>query len=189
MLCLNERNDSKLRSNLLVHDVESQSVTSTLNLGDQVTKLLDSFHLLTKELSFNEITEMSISFAVTGLVEIKKTLVDCFLQLKSSLHGLKWSAPLHAAWLGNILEDDTSSSLGLVLHQLHPVGTFLVRALLEEGGKSRKSLVITVEVRGLEKNICEVFFCIQIYVLGIRLGSVQLLYNQVRRWGSDLKYL
>merc|ERR1711936_1074776 len=58
------------------------------------------------------------------------------------------SAPLHAAWLGNILEDDTSSSLGLVLHQLHPVGTLLVRALLEEGGKSRKSLVITVEVRG-----------------------------------------
>merc|ERR1719430_2933980 len=85
-----------------------------LDLGDRVTQFLDSFHLLTKELSLDEITEMSISFAVTGLVEIKKTLVDCFFQLKSSLHGLKWSAPLHAARLGNILEDDTSSSLGLV---------------------------------------------------------------------------
>merc|ERR1719427_1532859 len=138
---------SLLRSNLLVHDMQSESVTSTLDLGDQVTQLLDSFHLLTEELTLDEVTEMSISLAVTGLLEIKKTLVDCFFQLKSSLHGLKWSAPLHAAGLGNILEDDTSSSLGLVLHQLHPVITLLIRALLEEGGKSRKSLVITVEVR------------------------------------------
>ena len=171
MLCVNERNDPKLRSNLLIHDVESQAVTSSLDLGDHVTQLLDSFHLLSQELSLDEVTEMSVSLAVTGFVEIKKTLVDCFLQLKSSFHSFNWCAPLHAAWLGNILEDDASSSLCLVLHQLHPVGTLLVRVLLEEGSKSRKSLVITVEVRGLE--IKSQYF-ISIFFMLVRLGHSRL---------------
>merc|ERR1711942_268737 len=138
---------SKLRSNFLVHDVKSKSISSTFNLCYHVAKLLDSLYLLTKELSLDEITKMSIALGITSLVEIKKTLVNRLLQLESSLHGIQWCSPLHAAWLGNILEHNPSSTLSLVLHQFHAMGSLFVRILLEKGSKSGKSLVITVEVR------------------------------------------
>merc|ERR1719494_12622 len=90
----------------------AKSISGTLDLGDHVSHLLDSFHLFPKILCFQKVTEMSISFAVRSLVEVKKTLVDSFLQLQGSLHGLQRSAPLHAAWLGNILEDNSSPTPG-----------------------------------------------------------------------------
>merc|ERR1719452_498 len=69
-----------------------------------------------------------------------------FLKLKSCLHGLKRSPPLHAARLGNILEDNFSSALDLVFHQLHTMLALLIGALTKELGKAMKSLVISVEV-------------------------------------------
>merc|ERR1719318_1988988 len=100
-----------------------EAMEAALELEKTVNQsLLD----LPKILCFQKVTEMSISFVVRSLVEIKKTLVYSFLQLQGSLHGLQRSAPLHAAWLGNILEDNSSSTLSLVGHQLHSVLTFFI---------------------------------------------------------------
>merc|ERR1719154_427347 len=54
--------------------------------------------------------------------------------------------PHSAARLGNILEDNFSSTLDLVFHQLHTMLTLLIRILTKELGKAMKSLVISVEV-------------------------------------------
>ena len=67
---------NSLRSNFFVHDVKAKSISSTFDLGDHVSDLLDSFHLLSQVLCFQKVAKMSISFAVTSLVEIKKTLID-----------------------------------------------------------------------------------------------------------------
>merc|ERR1719244_1027028 len=75
-----------------------------------------------------------------------QALVDGLLQFKSCLHGLERSTPFRAAWLGDVLEDDSSSSFCLIFHQLHSMLTFLIRTFLEELSKAMKSLVITVEI-------------------------------------------
>merc|ERR1712119_148344 len=121
-----------LGSNFLVHDVKTKSISSTLDLGDHISNLLDSFHLFPKELSLQVVTEMGISLAITSLVQVKQTLVHSFLQLQGCLHGLKRSTPLRAAGLGNVLEDNLPSTLGLIFHQLHTVLALLIGALLEE---------------------------------------------------------
>jgi len=59
-----------LRSNLLVHDVKSKSISSSLDLSYQVSNLLDTFNLLTKVFSLQEVTEMSITLSVTSLVQV-----------------------------------------------------------------------------------------------------------------------
>merc|ERR1712187_778427 len=84
--------------------------------------------------------------AVSCLVHVEKTLVDSFLQLKGSLHGLQRSAPLHAGGLGDVLEDNLPSSPVLILDELLGVVSLLVGALLEEGGEASVSDVISVEV-------------------------------------------
>merc|ERR1719206_242240 len=56
-------------------------------------------------------------------------------------------APLRAAGLGNVLEDNLPSTLGLIFHQLHTVLALFIGALLEEGSKAMKGLVIPVEER------------------------------------------
>merc|ERR1712215_276380 len=136
-----------LGSNFLVHNVKTKSISSTLDLGDHISNLLDSVHLFPKELSLQEITEMGISLAITSLVQVKKTLVHSFLQLQGCLHGLKRRTPLRAAGLGNVLEDNLPSTLGLIFHQLHTVLALLIGALLEEGCKAVEGLVIPVEER------------------------------------------
>eukprot|EP00091_Calanus_sinicus_P024384 TRINITY_DN869_c0_g1_i3.p1 TRINITY_DN869_c0_g1~~TRINITY_DN869_c0_g1_i3.p1 ORF type:complete len:130 (+),score=17.22 TRINITY_DN869_c0_g1_i3:126-515(+) len=93
--------------------MKTKSISCSLYLGDHVSNLLDSFHLLGQVFSLQEVTKMSITLATSCFVEVKQTLVDSFLQLKGSLHGLQRSPPLHAAWLRDILEDDSSSTLGL----------------------------------------------------------------------------
>merc|ERR1712050_221878 len=90
---------------------------------------------------------MGISLAITCLVQVKQTLVHSFLQLQGCLHGLKRSTPLRAAGLGNVLEDNLPSTLGLIFHQLHTVLALLIGALLEEGSKAVEGLVIPVEER------------------------------------------
>ena len=71
------------------------------------------------------------------------------LQLKSSLHSLQRSAPLHGGWLGDVLEDNLPSSPVLILDELLAVVPLLVGVLLEEGGEALVSDVIPVEVVSL----------------------------------------
>ena len=56
--------------------METKTIPSTFNLGDQVSYLLDSFHLLTKVLGLQEVTQMGISFALTYFVKVKKALIN-----------------------------------------------------------------------------------------------------------------
>ena len=85
-----------------------------------------------------------------------------FLQFKSSLHGIQSSSPLHGGWLGDILEYDLSSSLDLVLHQLHAMLSLLAWSFLEVLGESLQCQVITTEVRGLRywMLLCKSRYCV-----------------------------
>ena len=56
--------------------METKTITSTFNFGDQVPYLLDSFHLLTQVLSLQEVTQVGISFALTYFVKVKKALIN-----------------------------------------------------------------------------------------------------------------
>merc|ERR1711874_67024 len=58
----------------------------------------------------------------------------------------KWSSPFHGGWLGDVLEDNSSASLGLVFHQLHAMGALLPRLRLEVFSKSVEGLIVPVEV-------------------------------------------
>merc|ERR1712020_827621 len=87
-----------------------------------------------------------MSVAVSCLVHVEKTLVDSFLQLKGSLHGLQRSPPLHGGRLSDVLEDNLASSSVLILDELLGVVSLLVGGLLEEGGEAAVSDVISVEV-------------------------------------------
>ena len=73
-------------------------------------------------------------------------------QLKSSLHGLQGCAPLHCGGFCNVLEYDLASPLDLILHQLHAVLPLLSGGLLKIFRESMESLVVTTEVRGLDKS-------------------------------------
>merc|ERR1711936_1123616 len=57
-----------LGSDLLVHDMESKSISSSLDLGDHVSNLLDAINLFSKELSLKIVTEVCVSLVITSLV-------------------------------------------------------------------------------------------------------------------------
>ena len=56
--------------------MKTKSISSTLDLGDHVSNLLDSLYLFTKELSLKIVTEMSISLTIASLVQVQQALVD-----------------------------------------------------------------------------------------------------------------
>ena len=61
-------------ADLLVDQVEAETRSSALELGDPAGDLLDGVHLLVQEVGLEEVAEMSV--AVGSLVEVEKTLVD-----------------------------------------------------------------------------------------------------------------
>merc|ERR1712055_1106272 len=73
---------------------------------------------------------------------------DGLLQLEDSSHGLQGSAPVHPAGLADVLQHHLAPTLGLVLHQGHPMVVHNTGGPLEEAGKSWQSLVYSVEVVG-----------------------------------------
>jgi hypothetical protein len=52
------------------------------------------------------------------------------LELEGGLYSLKGGAPLHDGGLADVLEDDTSATCHLVVHQLRPVLSLLLAVLL-----------------------------------------------------------
>merc|ERR1712131_4108 len=102
-------------------------MSSSLHLGHPTRDFLDCIDLFAKEFAFKEVTKMSIT--VGSLVQVKKTLIYSLFQFQS----IKRGSPFHGTGLSNILEDDLSPSLVLILDQLLPMLPLLVRGLLEEG--------------------------------------------------------
>merc|ERR1719221_2009381 len=133
-----------LAADILVDQVESKSGPGTLQLGHPGGDLFDGVNLLVQEVRLKEIAKMRV--AICSLVHVQETLVDGFLQLKGSLHGLQGSPPLHGGGLGDVLEDNSSSSSVLVLDELLGVVSLLVGVLLEEGVEAAVGDVIPVEV-------------------------------------------
>ena len=63
-------------------------------------------------------TYVVIVVLVGDLVEVQESLVHGLLQSQGGLHGVKTSAPLVLVRSLDVLENDPSSTLGLVLHEL-----------------------------------------------------------------------
>ena len=137
--------------------MQAESVSGSLHLGDQVPDGLDAFNLLSEVLRLEEVAEVSVALVSGHLVQVEQALVDRLLQLESGLHGFKWSSPFHGGRLGDVLEDNSSSTLGLVFHQLHAVGALLAGLRLEVSSESMEGLVIPVEVRTLGREIMRAY--------------------------------
>ena len=79
-------------------------------------------------------------------MEIQEGLVDGFLQLESSLHGVEPSAPLVLGRLLDVAENDAPAALRLELHEFLGMFLLFVGRFLEVLGKARESHVIPVKV-------------------------------------------
>merc|ERR1711917_74117 len=137
-------NPESLASDFFVNEVESNSRSSSLHLGHPTRDLLDCINLFAKELFFKEVTKMSIT--IGSLVQIQKTLIHSLFQFQSCFQSIKRGSPFHGTGLSNVLEDDLSASLVLILEQLLPMLPLLVGGLLEEGRHAGVSHIVPVEV-------------------------------------------
>merc|ERR1711974_496713 len=153
-----------LGSHLLVDQMQAESVSGSLHLVDQIADGLDAFHLLSEVLGLKEVAEVAVALISGHLVQVEKALVDRLLQL-SSLHGFKWSSPFHGGRLGDVQEDNSPASLGLVFHQLHAMGALLPGLRLEVFSKSVEGLILPVEVGAHgKKNVRGIEFHVDLLV-------------------------
>merc|ERR1719427_189433 len=132
----------------LVHSEEPGAIRHHLDLGDHVTDLLDDVHLLHHKLLLDEVGEVEVILLSSDSLELLQGLGDGLLQLEDSSHGLQGSAPVHPAGLADVLQHPLAPTLGLVLHQGHPMVVHNTGGPLEEAGKSWQSLIYSVEVVG-----------------------------------------
>jgi len=100
----------------LVKEEFSDAGADTLEAGDEVSDLLDSFHLLRQVVRLNHVTHLGVLVGVGDAVQIQEGLIHRLLQRKGSLHGLQTGAPLISLGLLDVLEHDAASSLVLKLH-------------------------------------------------------------------------
>ena len=96
---------------------------------------------------------MVVVVLVRDLVEVQESLVHGFLQSQGGLHGVQTSSPLVLVGPLDVLENDPSSTLGLVLHELLGVFELLLGGVTEELGEPLQIHVVTLEVEGLVKII------------------------------------
>ena len=97
------------------------------------------------------LTYMVVIVLVRDLVEVQESLVHGLLQSQGGLHGVQTSSPLVLVGPLDVLENDPSSTLGLVLHELLGVFELLLGGVTEELGESLQINVVTLEVEGLVK--------------------------------------
>ena len=116
---------SVLRGELLVDDVDTESVSGPLHLGDQVSQVLDGLDLLLEEGSLQEVGQLGVVVLTGGSVDLKKRQVDLLFEVEGGLNGLEGGSPFVVVGLGDVLEDDAASPHVLVLHELHGVLAFL----------------------------------------------------------------
>merc|ERR1711890_141579 len=96
-MCGEETQRGYLTSNLLVHKMRTQTVSSALDLDDPVPDALDPLHLLPEILRLQEVAQVRVTLGVRALVQVPETLVDRFPPPESCPHGLGRPPPLHAA--------------------------------------------------------------------------------------------
>jgi hypothetical protein len=63
-----------LRGELLVDDVDPESISGPLHPGDQVCQVLDCLHLILEEGPLQEVGQLSVVVLAGGSVNLKKRL-------------------------------------------------------------------------------------------------------------------
>jgi len=128
-----------------VNDMEAKPISSTLHLGDEVSKLLDSLNLLLQEVFLKVITKVGIIVTSSHPMKVKKRFIDALLQFQCSLDSCQGTSPFSGDRLGNILKDNPAATLMLILDQVISMLALFLGLLLEEVGKAMQSLVISVK--------------------------------------------
>merc|ERR1711936_733481 len=95
-----------LGSDLLVHDMESKSISSSLDLGDHVSNLLDAINLFSKELSLKIVTEVCVSLVITTLCKSSRLWLTVFSSSKAA--SIAWMGVPHSMLLGLAMSWNTT---------------------------------------------------------------------------------
>merc|ERR1712062_941802 len=126
--------------------MESQTISSTFHLGNQVTQCLFAFHLFFQVFAFDEVGHLGVTMTISSLVQLQKVTMNSTFHLQGLLHSLQSRIPFLTFWFGHVLENYASSTLVLVLHKLHGVFAFFLGVCAVLLGEAMKSHVIPVEV-------------------------------------------
>ena len=59
---------------VLVNEVDSQTISSPLELGHQIAQLLDVLNLLLEVLSLKEVTHLGVRVVLSNLVKVQQAL-------------------------------------------------------------------------------------------------------------------
>jgi len=131
---------------LLVEFELPQPGPDALEVGDEVSDLLDGVGLLVKELALDEVVHLGILVGGGNLVKVKQTLVDVLLKSQGDLHGVQTATPLVTFGLLDVLQNDPATARVLEGHEFLGVFALLLAVLTEELGESGECHVIAVEV-------------------------------------------
>jgi len=137
---------SKKLLEFFVNDVESQAISSTFHLGDQVTQGLFTFNLFLQVFAFNEISQLGVTMGISSSVQLQKAVMNSLFHGQGLLHGLQSRVPFEFFRFLDVIEDHATSTLVLVLNQFHSVLTLLFRILSVLFGKASQSHIITVKI-------------------------------------------
>ena len=96
---------------------------------------------------------MEVVVLVRDLVEVQESLVHGLLQSQGGLHGVQTSSSLVLVGSLDVLGNDPSSAVGLVLHELLGVFPLFFATVSEVFGEPLQVHVITLKVESLHRGI------------------------------------
>merc|ERR1711970_1580253 len=86
-----------------VQSEEPGAISDPLDIGDDVTNLLDSVHLLHHKLLLDKVGEVEVILLRSNSLDLLQSLCHGLLQLKHCHHGLQGSAPVHPVGCTDVL--------------------------------------------------------------------------------------
>ena len=91
-------------------------------------------------------TYLKIAMLVCDLVEIQQGLVDRLLKLQGRLHGVLTTSPAVVGRLLDVLQNNTTTTLVLELHEEPGVAHLLFGGLAEVLGEPGESHIVALKV-------------------------------------------
>jgi len=131
---------------ILVEEIDSKTLSDSLEIRDVVRKLLDGLDLLLQKFAFEEIGGLRIVVVGSNFVESQELLVHLTFQSKSEFEGLEGRVPCGDWGLLDVVERDTSSTLVNVVDELLGMLALLIALVLEEIAESREGNIVSVKV-------------------------------------------
>lgn len=167
-----------MRHGLLVEQVLAQSSSNSLQLGDIVAQLLDGLDLFLQEVAFNEIGQLRVTMLVSNGMQIEQGLIDSLFEVQCRLDSIQCRLPVVHSGTRNVLQNDPSASLVLILHQLLGMATLFVRLGTEELVEAGQCDIIAIEVEGHgHVDVTGVQFHVDLLVQGSLSLLVKVLSN------------